>query len=122
MPEQISFFVPYEEVVNAFAQKGIEINWTDAKSDVASQIAWEAFRHLDEQALDEIKDCITRKIAEPLKMHVENVLSDKKERKITKIEINIQTNKGETISEQYSSTEEVLSFLEKLQSHSLFQN
>ena len=118
----VIFFVPYEDVVNAFLQKGIEINWTDAESDVASQIAWNTFCRLDEQALEEIKDCITRKIAKPLKMHVENVLTDKKERKITKIEINIQTNKGETISEQYSSTEDVLSFLEKLQSHSLFQN
>ncbi len=115
------FFVPYEDVVNAFLQKGIKINWTDATSDVASQSAWEAFSDLDQQALDEIKDCITWKIAERLKMHVENVLSDKKERKITKIEINIQTNKGETISEQYSSTEDVLSFLEKLQSDPSFK-
>ena len=116
------FFVPYEKVVNTFSQKRIEINWTDATSDVASQIAWEAFGHLDEQALDEIKDCMTREIAEPLKMHVENILNDKKERKITKIEINIQTNKGETINVQHSNAEEAQAALKNLQSHPFFQN
>ena len=116
------FFVPYEEVVNTFLQKGIEINWTDATSDVASQIAWEAFGHLDEQALDEIKDSITQKIAEPLKIHVENILNDKQERKITKIEINIQTNKGETINVQHSNTEEAQAALKNLRSHPFFQN
>lgn len=116
------FFVPYEEVVNTFSQKGIAINWTDAISDVASQIAWEAFGHLDEQALDEIKDSITQKIAEPLKMHVENILNDKQERKITKIEINIQTNKGETINVQHSNAEEAQAALRNLQSHPFFEN
>ncbi len=116
------FFVPYEEVVNTFSQKGIAINWTDATSDVASQIAWEAFGHLDEQALDEIKDSIIQKIAEPLKMHVENILNDKQERKITKIEINIQTNKGETINVQHSNAEEAQAALKNLQSHPFFEN
>lgn len=115
------FFVPYGEVVSAFLQKGIEIDWTDATSDVASQIAWEAFSDLDEQALDEIKDSITRKIAEPLKMHVENILNDKQERRITKIEINIQTNKGETINVQHSNAEEAQVALKNLQSHPFFQ-
>lgn len=115
------FFVPYEKVVNTFSQKGIEINWTDATSDVASQIAWEEFGHLDEQALDEIKDSITQKIAEPLKIHVENILNDKQERRITEIEINIKTNKGETINVQHTNAEEARATLKNLQSHPFFQ-
>ncbi len=114
------FFVPYKEVVNTFSRKGMEIDWTDAESDIASQIAWEAFCDLNEQALEEIKNGMIQKIAKPLKMHVENILNDKKERKIAEIEINIQTNKGEILNIKFSSTEEARSFLKKLQSHPFF--
>ena len=116
------FFVPYEYVVRAFLEKRITIDWTDAESHVASQIAWDAFCQLERRDLEEITSDIVRQIEEPLKMHVEGILNDEVKRKIVKVEITIKTNKGETLNNQLSNIEEAQSFLEGLESHPFFQN
>lgn len=104
------FYVPYEELVKGFSEKGITINWTDEGSATTSQEAWNAFSLWSEDEKEEVADKIVQSIASPLAERIEKILTDTTPRTVQSAEVSIKTNKGETIFKAFDTLQQAQEF------------
>ena len=115
------FYVPYEDLVKGFSEKGITINWTDEGSAQASQEAWDTFSLWSEVEKEEIADKVVQSIAFTLAERIEKFLTDTTPRTVQSVEVSIKTNKGETIFRAFDTLQQAQEFQARVDFGEFFQ-
>jgi len=107
--EVMIFEISFERICEVLQHFGIDYKWEEKERNKAIE-AWQKFSKLSDQDKAKIAEKLINDIAPSLKTALAQVLDESKPRRIKKITVLINTNRGETFTFQFHSIEETIRF------------
>lgn len=104
------FEIPFERICEVLKQFGINYVWAEKEREVAME-AWEKFNSLSEADKMQIAKRLIGEIAPKLQEALAKALDESVPRRVRKVSILINTNRGETFTFAFNSVEQAASFL-----------
>ena len=105
------FEVGFQNIIDALKQYGVDFDWGEKERDRAT-LAWERWQQLTDAEYDEIARTLLADIEPSLRRSLDETLSTATPREVSKVEVTIETNLGESRCYTFDSLSEAIEFLE----------
>lgn len=104
------FLIPFDSICNLLDNYGIDFRWEE-NDDEKAQIAWETYNALSDAQKESIGEQMVSQIKESLFEYLRGILDDTIIRKIVRVLVEFETNKGERAVYSFANIEDALEYI-----------
>lgn len=115
------FLIPFDSICNLLDKYGIDFRWEE-NDDTKAQIAWETYNALSDDDKISIGEQMVNQIKDSLYDYLRGILDDSITRKIVRVLVEFETNKGERAVYSFANIEDALDYIRSFNIDSAFDS